>query len=342
MSADGLLASDIDDFFHLVRSIERQAYCDAAVTGDSVTKVGHDNGPEFESIRFKGNTSLSFSGRSIGSHKLLKSGETEQSRHEIVVNFMGLAGSSGILPKHYTRIMQERLKNKDTALRDFLDLFNHRLIALFYRAWEKYRIAFQHESYMLTAQADPFTKVLKSLSGQHVENTFDPQLFYAGHFQRQVKSANNLKLMLQDLLSMSVDIHSFSGQWLPINKRDRFVITSQHANKQQRLGSGLLAGSRYWDISSKITIEFGSVSYRRYTQLLPGEPKRALLEKLINNYVAPHLNVDLVFNIKSHQTTLPRLGGIIKLGQTLWLNSDTKNSLRSHTALQRKVVSVKH
>ena len=34
---------------------------------------------------------------------------------------------------------------KDYALRDFLDIFNHRALSLFYRAWQKYRFPFAYE-----------------------------------------------------------------------------------------------------------------------------------------------------------------------------------------------------
>ena len=61
----------------------------------------------------------------------------------MTVTFLGLTGPSGVLPRHYTELLLRLDKDakgagKD-ALRDWLDLFNHRFISLFYRAWEKYR-----------------------------------------------------------------------------------------------------------------------------------------------------------------------------------------------------------
>ena len=57
----------------------------------------------------------------------------------MTVNFMGLTGPLGILPYSYTEFMLERMRAKDSSLQDFLDIFNHRMISFFYRAWEKYR-----------------------------------------------------------------------------------------------------------------------------------------------------------------------------------------------------------
>ena len=64
----------------------------------------------------------------------------------MTVAFMGLTGPLGVLPRHYTDLLLERGRRKDWTLRDFLDIFNHRLISLFYRAWEKYRLPIVYEA----------------------------------------------------------------------------------------------------------------------------------------------------------------------------------------------------
>src|SRR6202040_296448 len=67
----------------------------------------------------------------------------------MTVTFMGLTGPSGILPRHYTEMLIRLDRESRTAeryiLRNWLDLFNHRLVSLFYRAWEKYRFPISYE-----------------------------------------------------------------------------------------------------------------------------------------------------------------------------------------------------
>ncbi len=47
--------------------------------------------------------------------------------------------AAGVLPHHYTELVIRRLQLRDTSLRDFLDVFHHRALSFFYRAWKKYR-----------------------------------------------------------------------------------------------------------------------------------------------------------------------------------------------------------
>ena len=101
----------------------------------------------------------------------------------MVINFMGLAGPSGVLPLYYTELIVERLRQKDRALLSFFDIFNHRMISLFYQAWEKYRFAIAYER----GERDRFSHHLMDLIGigtKRLDNRLavrdDSLLFYSG------------------------------------------------------------------------------------------------------------------------------------------------------------------
>src|SRR5216683_1681889 len=88
----------------------------------------------------------------------------------ITVSLIGLYGSGGVLPRHYTelllRLNWEGKGDEKHTLRNWFDIFNHRLISLFYRAWEKYRfyIPYERGDYA-DFEPDTFTQALFSLVG---------------------------------------------------------------------------------------------------------------------------------------------------------------------------------
>jgi type VI secretion system protein ImpH len=119
------------DFFQAVRLLEL---------------LRHDRGdpanwPPVEDVaRFRAHQSLNFPPSAIQS---IEPPGPKLAVPTVTVNFLGMTGPQGALPTHYTqlllRIAREGRGSERTALRDWLDLFNHRLAALFFRAWEKYR-----------------------------------------------------------------------------------------------------------------------------------------------------------------------------------------------------------
>src|SRR5262249_40042854 len=120
------------DFFQAVRILEQLA--------PERVAVGRAGPPFQEVVRFKAHASLSFPPSVIAN---LTPPTAAVPVPAMSVPFMGLTGPSGVLPRHYTVMLlrvEKELKTKEKyAFRDWLDLFNHRFIALFFRAWEKYR-----------------------------------------------------------------------------------------------------------------------------------------------------------------------------------------------------------
>ena len=115
------------NFFQAVRILERLR---------AGKPVGHDGPPGDECVRFRSHLSLDFPASAI---QLLNVPADHRLPPAMTVTFMGLTGPSGALPRFYTEFLLERRRHKDPVLREFLDLFNHRLISLFYRAWERNR-----------------------------------------------------------------------------------------------------------------------------------------------------------------------------------------------------------
>jgi type VI secretion system protein ImpH len=147
--AERLLADPTSfGFFQAIRLLER-ARPDQAPIGEYAD-------PADEVVRFSVPPSISFPASEIQSLE-----EQEDGPARMAVNFLGLTGPQGVLPYHYTQLVADRLREKDPTMRDFFDLFHHRMISLFYRAWEKYRfpVAFERN------QQDRLTLHLGELIG---------------------------------------------------------------------------------------------------------------------------------------------------------------------------------
>src|SRR5262249_320571 len=109
---------------------------------------GMDRLPEQEAVRFRAANALSFPAGEI--HQLRRPPRRDGAPgHEappgMSVTFLRLTGPLGVLPHTYPNLILRRQREKDYSLRDWLDLFNHRLVTLFYRAWEKYRLPAAYE-----------------------------------------------------------------------------------------------------------------------------------------------------------------------------------------------------
>jgi len=334
------------DFFQAVRVL--------AKLDPTRQPVGRAGSPAREIARFRAHASLSFPPSAI--YDIERSGEGRPAPLMIVA-FLGLTGPSGILPRHYTelllRIDREVKHDEKHSLRDWLALFDHRLISLFYRAWEKYRfwIPYERGEYRLP-EPDPFTRSLLSFIGLGMKplrdrlgvsiiETIDDQerekplariddlalLHYSGFLAQRTRNAISLEAMLQDYFQMPVRVRQFQGQWLLIGAGNQ----SRLAEGNNQLGLNVVAGERVWDVQSKFRVRVGPLRYPQFNEFLPDSapvPRRKsffLLSHLIRLYAGMELDFDVQLILKAEDVPPCRLDesdGIgARLGWNTWLCS---------------------
>lgn len=327
--------------FGLVRTLERlQAYV-FKDQGDDI-RIGSDTNPDKEPVRFHAVNHFGFAAKEIDRVSRREStdasadpGSVKTGMYDIDVNIMGLTGRSGILPQHYTQLVQERNKLQDYALSDFLDLFNHRLISLFYRAWSKYRVASEYEHYQWQNKLSPFTRALQSLAGRSHDAHYEVPLYYSGHFSKHVRSARSLELIIQDYFGYPVSVKSFSAGWLPVKKEDRLCIGTKNRGRNNLLGDGVLLGNKVWDVQSKCEIEIGPVSHEEYETILPDTRRFAALRKIIRDYAPAHLAIELHYIVDDPEGKAQQpLGKTFKLGWNSWLGSQKPTVRHSRIKLR--------
>lgn len=327
------------EFFQAVRLLELIFRQRARSSGQGRRfPIGRDAPPEQEIVRFRAAASLDFSASAIVDLKdhpaPAGSGKTSPPP-EMQVTFMGLTGPSGVLPRHYTELLIQRVRPsiKDYALRDFLDLFNHRAISLFYRAWEKYRFPIAWERAQLDPEiTDPFTQCLRSLVGlgtAHLSGRLalrdEVPLYYAGHFAHRPRSAIALESLLGDYLQLPVQIDQFQGCWLYVSQEEqtRFPGPDCPEGQYHQLGEGAMVGKRVWDVRSRFHVRVGPLQYRQFTRLLPDGEDFLTVCQLIRLYVGWELSFAIRpvlarGEVPACQLTQPA-GHELRLGRNTWL-----------------------
>jgi type VI secretion system protein ImpH len=256
------------DFFQAVRLLEKLF--------PERTPVGRFAPPASEVVHFGAHNSLAFPASQIQGMEWPEIGPLH-----MTVNFMGLTGPEGVLPNPYTTLIIERLRASDRSPRDFFDIFNHRIISLFYRAWRKYRFDVGRER----DARDRFSRYLLSLVGLGTDGLQDRQtvpddslIYYSGLLAQRPRSAQVLRQILGDYFDVPVEIEQFSGAWYRLDP-DTQCCLSEGASDRDGLGVGAVVGDEMWTQQSSVRIILGPLSLERYLDFLPNgscwEPLRA-------------------------------------------------------------------
>jgi len=271
--------------------------------------------PAEEAVRLATHATLSFPAGEI--QALVERGEAPP---KMTVNFFGLTGPLGVLPTRYTDLIIERVYYRDTTLRDFLDLFNHRMISLLYRSWEKYRFPIAYER----GGEDRFTGYLLDLIGlgtrglQNRQAVPDQVLIgYEGLFAQFPRSAGAFRLMLAHYFEIPVEVVPFSGTWRPLDSGSRTCLADGRTPSEQ-LGIGIVLGDEVWDQESVVRVRLGPMTLLEYKQFLPDGSAYEPLKSLVRFFCGDDLDVEVQlilkreeaprFALDSGEVPPPRLG----------------------------------
>ena len=300
-------------FFQAVRLLERLRR--------SREPVGRFAHPEREAVRFSAHNSLPFPASQI---QRMEWPADEQPR--MVVNFMGLTGPSGVLPLFYTELVIERVRAKDRTMAAFFDIFNHRMISLFYQAWEKYRfpVAYQRDRH------DAVSRHVGALIGigtpglgdrQDVED--DALRYYAGLLALHPRSAEALRGVLMDYFSVPVEIEQFVGSWYPLPVPDQCRFETEAISEQ--LGLGTVVGDMVWDQQSKIRIRLGPLTRRQYDDFLPPGSAYKPLQALTRFFLGDTIDFEEQLVLRRDEVPSCELGAegeqAAQLGWVTWMKS---------------------
>jgi type VI secretion system protein ImpH len=305
------------DYFHALRLIEAHH--------PHKPRLGTARRPVDEPVRLGQSADLSFAPASIASVDVAD----RSGRPRMQVRFFGLFGPNGPLPLHLTAFAHERkLHRGDETFSRFADLFHHRLLLLFYRAWAQAQPSVSLDR----PQEDRFAGYVGALVGVGGREwrardalPDHARLAFSGLLSRQVRNADGLAQFLTRYLARPVRVEQFVGRWMPLQPAERTRIGGRGASSRRRataqLGVSSVLGGTVFDRQHHVRIHIGPLTLEAFESLLPVGRALPAVKALIDHYIGHELGWDLKLELDKAQVPASRPGRQGRLGWTSWLGT---------------------
>mgnify|MGYP001363736952 CR=1 FL=1 len=297
-------------FFPTVHLLERRSQPTPA--------VGEALSPGAETIRFASGKGFAFPPSDIS-----RMTEDENGVVHVEVAALGLVGPSGVLPHWYHELLLERDKVQDTAMGAFYDLFHHRLISLFYRAWKRNRLLPQKKA----DNSDVFSGHLLSFLGlgtngirEKLPFPEEALLHFSGLASRPAATAGTIARIVQSLFGLAADVEQFVPRVVELEPSDLTILGKGNCG----LGVDAVCGGQICDIGSTFRLSLGPMGYREFRGFWEGD-KLARLLSLVRFLAGPEYECEVRLKLQKEEVPPCRLGAATcdapRLGRSTWLNA---------------------
>ena len=304
-------------FFQAVQLLE-QHFADRA-------PVGGFSDPAAEVVRFRTNPRVAFPPSEIYSIDTPAAASSGERPIEMTVNFLGLTGPQGALPLPYLLYVAERERFGDSGVRAFLDIFSHRALSLFYRAWEsRHAVAVYGRG-----ERDWTTRHLLDLLGLSVDGltarlplSAETLLFYAGLLAMPTRPACALEALLADYFGVPVEIEQFVGGWYRLDGSAQVEVGG--LGESAALGAAAV-GDEVWDHQGRIRIRIGPLARAQYDRFLPSGDAHEPLRALVRFFTGDEIDFEVQLVLARDEVPQVMLGedeaSVVSLGWSTWLRT---------------------
>ena len=318
------------DFFAVLRQVES--------LHPHWPRFGEALRPSQEALRLGQDAELDFAPAAIES---FEPGASAAPR--LGVRFFGLLGPQGPMPLHLTEYTRERLRLRgDPTLARFLDMFHHRLLALFYRAWAQSQPAVHRDR----PDDDRFAAWLGASFGfddsPASRNNIPPeaQLFQAGLLGARSRHPEGLAKLLSQFFGVRARIEQHVAQWLALADEDRSRLGFAR-NRPERirapaalLGKTATSGHKLRDRQYKFRVALGPLTLPQYLGFLPGGAAWRALRDWVRQYAGLDLRWDVQLILARDEVPEPRAGRHVQLGLGAWLGRGGRSRDRDDLRLR--------
>jgi type VI secretion system protein ImpH len=279
--------------------------------------------------------------------------EGEKTPARVTIANFGLLGPEGPMPLHLTRWVMDRLSQRwfagqeaketsDTTFVDFVNVLQHRLTALFYRAWADATPAVQVER----VDGDHLLAMLRSMAGIGLPGTRDSnsagldlvKVRQSAALAVQRDGPERLTQFLAEAFGVPVHLKEFVAAWISVPPPLQTRLSAAHA----RLHKEASIGPRTFSRQSRIEIRIGPLDLKTYKSFLPGGERLPLFKRAVRDLIGESLDVDLRVVLARREVPQARIGGA-RLDRTAWLapanDAPDAEDLRLRTIVGRRPVA---
>lgn len=280
-------------------------------------RIGEAARPADEAVRLGQKPSLAFAPATLAE---FRQGDGARPTYLAAYSF-GLFGPNGALPLHLSEYAYGRELNEgDPTFRRFADLFHHRLLSLFYRAWADAQPVVSLDR-SEPRRFDVYVGSLLGLAAPEFRRRDavpdEAKLALAGRFALHTRPAVGLEGLLEDFFGLPFVAREFTGEWLRMPRKHRLLLGE--GDDAAALGIGSVLGAAVWSCRHAFQVVCGPLRFADFRRLLPGQPSLARLRDLVRNYVGDELGWTLRLVLRRGEVPECRLGVAGQLGWTSWI-----------------------
>lgn len=300
--------------FHFFQALRRLECCYR-----EQPRLGKASRLRDDPVRLTQEPSMAFAPSTLAS---FDPGDEEHPPH-LAEYFLGLFGPQGPLPLHLTEYAYERKRGYgDRTFSGFADIFHHRMLSLFYRAWANAQPTVNFDR----PETNRFDVYIGAAFGLGMPSLWNrdaaPDLakfHYSGRLTCQTRNAEGLEAILADFFHLPVGIETFVGHWLPLSPASQCRLGETPATGL--LGMTAVIGERVWDRQYKFRIVIGPMGLAEFRRFLPGSDSLRRLVAWVRNYIGDELLWDVNLVLRKEEVPPLKLGEQSQLGWTTWLTS---------------------
>ncbi|OTG86381.1 type VI secretion protein [Acinetobacter sp. ANC 4558] len=237
--------------------------------------------------------------------------EIEDSRISITNLISGLTGIQGALPYTYTNKVRLLSRKQKVEIKDFINLFNHKLVSQYVEASLSYNLPVLYE----VNDDNHYLKFLHALNGyiseHHQEHDIDDYFAeFAGLMQGQNNNTHAVSTVLNCIFKPKIEIEEFVEEKFKLEESQQTQLGNGHSS----LGMNTFCGTFVRQINGKIVLKIGPLTKQQYFDFLPMNKSSNKLKRILQQWCDPTLAIDISLVLDKSEIEACQLGSNATMG----------------------------